>query len=51
MKWWYVLLILGLILLSNNRKINKDDLPIIDKAGMKGEVANLPTIITTLKDR
>ena len=54
MKWWYVLVIfvgvaLGLILLSNNRKINKDNLTIVDRAGMRGEVANLPTIITTSK--
>ena len=38
---------LGLILLSNNRKINKDNLTIVDKAELKGEVARLPTIMTT----
>jgi hypothetical protein len=52
MKWWYVLVIflgivLGLVLLSNNRKINKDNLTIVNRAGLKGEVANLPTIMTT----
>jgi len=52
MKWWYVLVIflgivLGLVLLSNNIKINKDNLIIVDRAGLKGEVANLPTIMTT----
>ena len=51
MKWWYVLVIflgivLGLVLLSNNIIMNKDNLTIVDRAELKGEVANLPTIMT-----